>query len=556
MKRDAKLMRTVNVLLAAMTALAVSTAASVSAADFSEVVPRFESAVKKEMAEWGLGGISVAWVDGAETVYEAGFGEAKKDSVFRAGSVSKLFNAVAVMRLVEEGKLDLDAPVPGELLPENPFPGEPPVTLRQLLSHRSGLQRESTVGGYFDPSEPGLAATVASLRGSALATPPTAKTRYSNIAPSLAGYLAAGAAGVSFEAWQGEHVFKPLGMTKSAWLRREVPGGEVIRSHMRVADASGGFSRQDAPLFDLGTLPAGNLYTTAGDLAKFVAMLAAEGDAPGGRVLKAESLREMWTPQIDPKGGYGLAFVLGEWRGRKTVGHGGAVYGHSTTLVFLPEEKIGVVVLCNEDIANARTQRLANLSLSLMMEVKKGEKALERPAAEPVSEADLKALAGAWESQSFWLEIKAEGGALSGDYATQPVKITARNRDLFLLNSRIHDDAPLTVERDAEGNVVALVSGIQRFTRVPENRPGIPDEWRAFLGVYGPDFIPLVVREKHGRLYALTENMVDYRLTPVNRNVFLLPPGMYVDEHAVFLTLPDGKPHAVNFCNMILKRRE
>src|SRR5690349_9711761 len=135
-------------LLFAMTALA-------SAADYSAVIPPFETAVQEEMREWELGGIAVAWVDDTQTVYEAGFGEAKKDSVFRAGSVSKLFNAVTVMQLVEAGKLDLDAAIDPALLPENPYGKD--VTLRMLLSHRSGLQRESTVGGYFDQSEPSIA---------------------------------------------------------------------------------------------------------------------------------------------------------------------------------------------------------------------------------------------------------------------------------------------------------------------------------------------------------------------------------------------------------------
>jgi CubicO group peptidase (beta-lactamase class C family) len=521
-------------ILLAMTSLA-------TAADYSAVIPRFEDAVREELREWQLGGIAVAWVDGNSTVFEAGFGEAKKDSVFRAGSVSKLFNAITVMQLVEAGKLDLDAAIAPSLLPENPFPGSPAVTLRQLLCHRSGLQRESTVGGYFDPNEPTLAATVASLRGGALATAPNAKMRYSNIGPSLAGLIAANAGGAPFERIVGEKIFTPLRMKNSAWLRRDT---KCLASHMRIADGRGGFERRDTPLFDLGTIPAGNLYTTAGDLARFVAMLADDGKP----ILKPETLAEMRKPQLDEKGAFGLGFALGEWRGRKTVGHGGAVYGHSTAVTFLPTEKIGVIVLCNEDIANGRTQHLANLALSLMLEAKLGEK----PPAASAETTDLATLAGAWESQSFWLEIAADGK--SGNYATQPCKLSAAGAASFTLRSRIHDDAPVVIERDAAGKPTVLVQGVQRFTRVPAGRR-IPDEWRAFLGSYGPEFIPLIVHEKHGGLYATTENMVDYRLTPLNRHTFTLPVGMYVDEQAVFLAGKDGKPWAVNFASMILPRR-
>ena len=285
-----------------------------------------------------------------------------------------------------------------------------------------------------------------------------------------------------------------------------------------------------------------------------MAMWAADGDAPRGRVLKAGTLARMWKPQLDEKGAFGLGFALGEWRGRKTVGHGGAVFGHSTAVTFLPQEKLGVVVLCNEDIVNARTQHLANLALSLMIEAKLGEKPPAAPAAAAPEAADLSSLAGAWESQSFWFELAPERGSLRGSFATQPCVLTPADHDHFLLRSRIHDDVSVNIERDAGGRVTALAAGLQRFTRVPTPPPSLPEAWRTFLGSYGPDFIPLVVHEKFGHLYATTENMVDYRLTPVNRQVFQLPPGMYAEEEAVFLTAPDGRPWGVNFANMILPR--
>ncbi len=171
-----------------------------AAPDYPAIVPRLDATIRAEMTEWGIGGLSVALIDGSETVHSAGYGEAKRNSVFRVGSVSKLLNAIAVMQLVEEGKLDLDAPLPTDLLPLNPFPGEGAVTLRQLLCHRSGLQREVPVGGYFDPSQPGLAATIGSLRSGVLVTQPGEKTRYSNVGASLAGFLVERASGTDFAA--------------------------------------------------------------------------------------------------------------------------------------------------------------------------------------------------------------------------------------------------------------------------------------------------------------------------------------------------------------------
>ena len=116
-----------------------------------------DAAVRAEMAKYGIHGISAALVDDQRIVYSARFGTAKKDSIFRAGSISKLFNAVAIMQLVEQGKLDLDAPISRygrQFSIVVPFDNVPPITLRMLLCHRSGMVRESPVGGYLDDSQP------------------------------------------------------------------------------------------------------------------------------------------------------------------------------------------------------------------------------------------------------------------------------------------------------------------------------------------------------------------------------------------------------------------
>lgn len=537
--------------------LLLMTAAPVLAVDYSAVIPRFEAAVQEEMREWQIEGIATAWVDGTQVVHEAGYGEAKKDSIFRCGSVSKLFNAIAVMQQVEAGKLDLDEPVeryvPG-LVPINTFAGSPAVTLRHLLSHRSGLQRESSVGGYFDPSDPGILRTVESLRGNALVTIPNAMTRYSNIGPTLAGHAVELVAGADYEKYQARHVLGPLGMTHSAWRHASLlKGTTCIKSHMRIADGKGGFERRDTPLFDLGTLPAGNLFTTAGDLAHLITMLASGGEMPGGRVLQSATLAQMFQPQHEEKGAFGIGFSLGELFGRKTVGHGGAVYGHSTQLIYLPEEKIGVVVLANEDIANGRTSRLAALAIELMLEAKLGVKQPQPVSEKPASLADF---VGDYESQSYWAELHIENGELRGRISSQPCVLVPLKGDAFLLRSRIHADVPVDFTRDSNGQVTGFNASPQIFRRVPEHQPEAPAIWKPLCGSYGPEFIPLVVFQKFGHLYATTENMVDYRLTPITRHVFAMPPGMYVEEEVVFHMDAQNKPLAAELANMMLPRQK
>jgi CubicO group peptidase (beta-lactamase class C family) len=525
-------------------------ASPTSTADYSAAIRTLEKTIRKVMSEWDIGVVAVALVDDQQLVYAAGFGEAKRDSIFRVGSVSKLFNAIGVMRQVEAGRLDLDAPIAEEWLPLNPFSGEAAVTLRQILCHRSGLQRESTVGGYFDHAQPGLAATVASLRACVLVTRPGEKTRYSNLAPSLAGRLVERATGQAFEDDQREHILGPLGMTSSAWTLSRVARDRLVASHMRVADGRGGWTRRISPLFDLGTIPAGNLFSSAEDLARFASALLADG----GGLVKPETLLEMWRPQFTTDDtGFGLGFMAGKFRERRAVSHGGAVYGYSSSFVLLLREKLAVIVLANEDVSNGPVHHISDTALSLLLQAKLG---VEPPAAPKLCQpSNLAEFAGDYESQSYWARVDARDDSLAADISGQPTRFNPTAELTFAARSRIEDGTLAVFERDSAAAVNGFQFGVQHFTRVRPNPPSIHEEWRQWLGAYGPDFIPLVVSERHGHLYAMTENMVDYRLTPLNRNVCLLPPGMYMDEQLVFLTGAGGRSHSVNFANMLLSRR-
>ena len=478
-----------------------------SAAGYSGTVTALQSVVEREMQQWGVAGIAVALVDDQKTIHAGGFGEAGKDSIFRVGSISKLFNAIAVMQQVEQGHLDLDAPLPGDVLPVNPFPGAPSPTLRQLLCHRSGLQRESAVGGYLDGSNPGLSATVASLRNGVLATRPNEKTRYSNIGASLAGYLVARVSGEDYVTYQQRHLLDPLGMKSSGWLHAAMPGDRLIRAHMRVADGRGGWTRKVAPVFDLGTIPAGNLFASAEDLARFASALIARDP----KLAKPATLEQMWTPQLTgDHRGFGLGFLVDRFREHRSVSHSGAVFGHSTSLVVLPEARIAVVVLGNEDICNGPIRTISDAALSLMLEAKLGEAPPAAPGPLTLPADDLGDFAGDSESGSYWAAIRVEQGKLTGEMAGQPLVLAREGPLSFTAHSRIHTAAALQFKRETGGGrVVEFTLAGQTFGRAPAEAAPLPPAWEKYLGSYGPDFIPLVVSERHGHLYVMTENMVD-----------------------------------------------
>lgn len=194
---------------------------------YEEIASQLRDIVRREIDAKDIPAMSIALIDGDQTVWTEGFGfsdaakmkPATEETVYRVGSVSKLFTDVAVMQLVEEGQFQLDVPVQTYIpsfRPKNPF--DVPITLRQLMSHRSGLVRESPVGNYFDPTGPSIRRAVASLSDTALVYRPDTKTKYSNAGITVVGHAIEATQNVPFSQWMDEAVLKPLGMHNSSFV--------------------------------------------------------------------------------------------------------------------------------------------------------------------------------------------------------------------------------------------------------------------------------------------------------------------------------------------------
>ncbi len=269
-------------LIAAWTATAPGQAVVPPRAGLEEAAGRLEGFIREEMKIHGLPAVSIALVEGKQVVWARGFGlarpgegvEATAETVYRVGSVSKLFTDLAVMQLVERGELDLDAPVTKYLpdfAPHNSFGGE--ITLRQLMAHRSGLVRESPVGHYFDATSPTLEATVRSLNSTELVHAPGTKTKYSNAAIATVGRVVEAVKGEPFGSYVKRAVLEPLGMKASDFEATPEIAKNLAVGQMWTYDGR----TFDAPTFPLGTAPAGNLYSTVLDLARFLGALLDEG---------------------------------------------------------------------------------------------------------------------------------------------------------------------------------------------------------------------------------------------------------------------------------------
>jgi CubicO group peptidase (beta-lactamase class C family) len=534
---------------------------------FADAAARFENLVEQELQKKMLTGVSVAWIDDQRIVYGKSFGLAdprrqlptQPDTTYRAGSISKLFTAVAAMQLAEQGKLDIDRPVSEQASGFSiaiPFDDCSPITPRLLMGHRSGMIRECPVGGYFDPCQPSLDATVASTADCVLVHRPGTVTKYSNIGASINGWLVEKITGLPFAEYVRREIFEPLGMNHSSFLLSADVRRRLANGQMRVADFDGGFHNEDAPLFELGTLPAGNLYTTAEDLARFAMMLCAEGRANGRQILRPETIEKMFQSQApQDRINYGLGFVTGTFRDHAMVGHMGAVYGFTSLLHVIPEHKVAAVVLANDDVIAGTVTKLAEAALELLFHVKCREPLREEAKIAALSSETLQQYAGDYESESYWVRIEVRGDHLWANISGQEFDVTPVAPDRFYGDGGNAARAEWNFERNAAGEVCGFTTLFQKFVRVnPANITDIPKAWKDFLGAYGPTFIPLVISVKHGHLYAMTENMFDYRLTPLNQTSFHFPTGMYLGEQVVFQRDENGRVHSAVLANMKLKK--
>lgn len=563
------LTRLVLALFACMMTSAV-TASEVDPTKLDAARRRYDEIVAAELARKIVPGVSVAWIVDGQLVHVVGYGQADfqrgvaagPDTIYRAGSISKLFNAVAAMQLVEQGKFDLDAPIQ-RALPEFrimvPFEPAIPITIRQLLCHRSGMIREAPLGGYLDNRQPSVADTIASVAQCVLVNPPNAKTRYSNVGPTIVGRALEVQTGMSFVDYQQRHVLDPLGMQSSAWTMNDTLRPRLAKGLMRVARGNGRYEFEPAEEFELGTMPAGNLYTSAADLARFASFVMGSSTASESTptILSRSSLEKMFVPQLtNDSTGYGLGFSANRYREHKTVQHMGAVYGFTTSLVVLREERIGAIVLSNADIAVAPVKRLSDAALDLLLEAVRGESIPQPPLPADLPAEELAPLAGEYQSHGYWATLEVDGKTVRGNLSGQPIELTPVSATKFLADGRIMHRAPFEFDRSADGSVNSFTAAAQKFSRVePAKIAPAPEVWQAFVGMYGPAFIPLVISIRHGHLHALVENEYEYRLTPVNRVTFRMPPGMYDEEHVVFQLDAHGQPIAAVLANMFLPRR-
>lgn len=529
-------------------AIGLLTATALRADAMPAALAPVRALVEREVAAKAIPAFAVLVIDDQRVAWQhfAGTARPDADTVYRVGSVSKLFTDLAVMKLVEAGKLRLDAPVTDYLpdfRPIDPF-GGPPITLRMLMTHQAGVVREPPVGNYFEPGEPTLAATVASLNGTKLIFKPGTRVKYSNAGIAAVGRVVERVTGEPFDRHLDAALLRPFGMTHSSFVPTDFG-----RRHLAPARMGTWYGRDfAAPTFQLGMAPAGSMYATAGDLARFASALIAGGNG----VVRRETLHEMWTPQFaekDATTGIGLGFFLDRLDGRRKLGHSGAMYGFSTELAVLPDDKLAVVVCSARDYTHGVTGRVVTEALRAARAARAGRPV---PAIPPTRPVDQPAWAGAYESDLGTAEITHRHGRT---FLAAPPGMMA---ELGEIGGRVVTDGPMDFGRSVGVTGDELRIGSQRLKRVkrPEPPPEPPAHWLGLIGEYGWDHNELIILEHAGRLHALIEWYFLYPLTEVSADVFAFPPyGMYNDEQLVFERDATGRATRVVAASVPFARR-
>ena len=345
-------------------------------ADLAKVRTWLESHVPEMMRGAGLPGFSLAIVRDGRTIYAEGFGArdpkknlpATADTLFGIGSITKSFVAIAVMQLVEQGKLSLDDQVSRHVPLELGLPGKP-ITIRHLMTHSPGFPNLGTSTILISRglgSDTGIPMSSAAdfyrfVNGARneIIFPPGEHYFYNNAAWRMLGHIIQTASGIPFHRYVKERILDPLGMTRSTLDTAALfKDDDHLVPHRRGKDGPEATpfpypNPADNPGFSFLSA-AGGIASSVNEMARYLNAHIEQGRYPGGRLASPEAFALMQTMQIETGDGYygktgygyGLSITPG-FLGHKMISHGGSISVSTAHMAFIPGLKIGIVMMGN-----------------------------------------------------------------------------------------------------------------------------------------------------------------------------------------------------------------
>jgi CubicO group peptidase (beta-lactamase class C family) len=335
------------------------------------IIAQIESDIEKRRQEKKIAGLSIAIVYDQDVLLARGFGYADLDkkvpadrtTVYRVGSVTKLFTALMLMQLRDAGKLNLDDPIE-KYLPEfkikSRFPDARPATFRQVAAHYSGLPIEPPMAIEYENPEkfPPVEEQLKSLKDVEMIVPAMSVFAYSNLGYNIMGLALARVAKQPYTQYVDQHILKPLGMNQSGFALTESLRNRFAVGY-KAARPDGTFEESSYPEHGMAS---GMLYSSVDDMTRFMSLFFREGPAGGKQVLGSYSLREMTIPVAvstdlskDAEGkplslwrvGSGIGWQNGVFNGEQLDYKLGGTKGFSCVVIINYARKLGMVVLMN-----------------------------------------------------------------------------------------------------------------------------------------------------------------------------------------------------------------
>ncbi len=445
--------------------------------DPAEMEAFMDDMVAATLAKYHVPGATVSVVNDGELFFAKGYGyadvEAQKpviadQTLFRPGSVSKLFTWTAVMQLAEQGKVDLHADINTYLHDfQIPATFNEPITLAHLMTHSAGFEDVGEGLFVLDAEQMMPLADYAERYTPTRIYPPSEFVAYSNYGTSLAGYIVESVSGMSFEQYVEENILIPLEMTHSSY-RQPLPPALADDLAVGYQYVEGAYQ----PLLEWTQgRPAGGASATAVDMANFMIAHLQDGRFKNSRILQESTAQEMHAQHYnqEPKAnGMAYGFMEMEMNGQKIIWHGGATAVFHTAFILLPEQNVGLFVSFNSDDGWAARESFTQAFMDHYYPG--GETAVSQPSPDFTKQAER--FIGTYQgsrhnenSPEKLLSLNTDVSIrLTPDNLLETINLDAATHQWMatedaLLFIRDDGNETLIFQEDAEGNIVSFVIG-------------------------------------------------------------------------------------------------
>tara|TARA_Y100000034_G_scaffold264_1_gene371 strand:- start:2164 stop:3918 length:1755 start_codon:yes stop_codon:yes gene_type:complete len=472
--------------------------------NYGTVIQETSEQIRKLMRKNDVVGLSIALVDDQRIVWAEGFGYADKgkkipataETVYRVGSISKLFTSTAVMQLEEKGKLNIDSAfvryVP-EFSIRSRFQDAPSITPRTMLTHHSGIPGD-ILKGFITRNASHYSTVIDDLKSEYVAYPINFVFAYSNVAMSLLGYMVEKVSGEDFVQYIEGQIFEPIGMNHSSF---------GMPPHIEKLYSKSYREGKEYEDPDIREVPAGKMVSNVLDLSDFISMVFAEGTADGNQIIRPETLDEMLTVQnadveldLDIEWGLGWSLTRGAGLGYagKVASHMGSTVVFHSLLITLPEQKLGIVVLTNSERGRTVADQVAPKILKRALELRgiKAPKVSDPPKLVLENEGDLSQYEGIYSFPFGSTEVESQKGRLRARIDKIKIDLIPNDRDTYtpqlrlfgLFHKTIFDQEVEFLEMGGMSLISVTSDGLNRILAQKVEETPIPDSWRRREGEY------------------------------------------------------------------------